>query len=220
MEVDRREKKNKNTKIVTILVVFLIVFAIVILILVNLFSEKTTVTTGGSEVTSSSSLYCTTRSKNIPDAFFDLEKADTAEQAIKVLFRDNKIDNIAYNTTITYSDPDKAKQEEANFHARYGTYVQDNGKNMDIFSPNFAVSGNEVRISLYSDYKELNNSFAKIFLIDTTDTSLSSYNAKVLSTLYKTKGFTCESNSKDSSTDSSTNKTTNNSNATKKNTAP
>ena len=189
-------KKKKNSKTIVILVVFLAVFAIVILILVNLFSEKTTITTGGTEVTSSSSLYCTTKSKNIPDSFFDLSNADTADQAVKVLFKNNKIDNIAYNTTVTYSDPDQAKQEEANLHAKYGTYVQENGKDMSTFSPNFSVSGNEIKISLYSDYKQLDNKTAKIFLIDTSETNLSSYTSKVLSTLYKTKGFTCESNDK------------------------
>ncbi|MBQ3441229.1 hypothetical protein IJG27_02885 [Candidatus Saccharibacteria bacterium] len=189
-------KKNKNTKKIVILVVFLAVFAIVILILVNLFSEKTTITTGGSEVTSSSSLYCTTKSKNIDGAFFDLTTADTADQAIKVLFKNKKIDNIAYNSTITYSDPDIAKNAHATLQANYGRYVQENGKSMETFSPNFSVSGNEVKISLYADYKQLDSKTAKIFLIDTSETGLDSYTSKVLSTLYKTKGFSCESNDK------------------------
>ena len=196
MEVNRKEKKNKNTKIVTILVVFLIVFAIVILILVNLFSEKTTVTTGGVDTTSSSSLYCTTRSKNIPDAFFNLEEADSAEQAIKVLFRDNKIDNIAYNATIIYGDQEKAETFQTDLEVQYDKYVQEAGKSINVFSPNFSTNGNEIKIALYADYKQLDNKLAKIFLIDTSETSLDRYNAKVLSTLYKTKGFTCESNNK------------------------
>ena len=196
MEEVEKKKSNKTTKNVIILVVFLAVFAAVILILVNLFSEKTTVTTGGSEVTSSSSLYCTTKSKNIPDVFFDLSTADTADQAIKVLFKNNKIDNIAYNATATYQDPDVAKNAHATLYADYGKYVQDAGRSMDVFSPNFSVSGNEVKISLYSDYKQLDSKTAKIFLIDTSETSLDSYTSKVLSTLYKTKGFSCESNDK------------------------
>ena len=189
-------KKKKNSKTIVILVVFLAVFAIVILILVNLFSEKTTITTGGTEVTSSSSLYCTTKSKNIPDSFFDLSNADTADQAVKVLFKNNKIDNIAYSSTITYSDSDIAKSAHATLYANYGKYVQENGKSMDTFSPIFSVSGGEVKISLYADYKQLDSKTAKIFLIDTTETSLDSYTSKVLSTLYKTKGFSCESNDK------------------------
>ncbi|MBQ3441237.1 hypothetical protein IJG27_02925 [Candidatus Saccharibacteria bacterium] len=189
-------KKKNNTKKITILVVFLAVFAAVILLLVNLFNEKITVTTGGSEVTSSSSLYCTTKSKNIPDTFFDLSTADTADQAIKVLFKNNKIDNIAYNATATYQDPDVAKNTHATLYAGYGKYIQDAGRSMDVFSPNFSVSGNEVKISLYSDYKQLDSKTAKIFLIDTSETNLDSYTTKVLSTLYKTKGFSCESSDK------------------------
>ena len=195
-EVESNKKKKKLSKRIIILVVFLAVFAIVILILVNLFSEKTTITTGGAEVTSSSSLYCTTKSKNVPDAFFDLTNADTADQAIKVLFKNKKIDNIAYNSTITYSDPDIAKNAHATLYAGYGKYVQEAVRDMNIYSPNFSVSGNEVKISLYADYKQLDSKTAKIFLIDTSETGLDSYTSKVLSTLYKTKGFSCESNDK------------------------
>lgn len=195
-EVANTNKKNKHTKQIVVLVVFLAVFAVVVLILVNLFNEKTTVTTGGSEVTSSSSLYCTTKSKNIPDAFFDLTNADTADQAIKVLFKNKKIDNIAYNSTITYSDPDIAKNAHATLYAGYGKYVQEAGRDMNIYSPNFSVSGNELKISLYADYKQLDSKTAKIFLIDTSETGLDSYTSKVLSTLYKTKGFSCESSDK------------------------
>ena len=182
-------KKKNNTKKITILVVFLAVFAAVILLLVNLFNEKITVTTGGSEVTSSSSLYCTTKSKNIPDTFFDLSTADTADQAIKVLFKNNKIDNIAYNATATYQDPDVAKNTHATLYAGYGKYIQDAGRSMDVFYPKFYIS-------LYSDYKQLDSKTAKIFLIDTSETNLDSYTTKVLSTLYKTKGFSCESSDK------------------------
>ncbi|MBQ3293399.1 hypothetical protein IJG93_03840 [Candidatus Saccharibacteria bacterium] len=190
------KKKNKGTKKIIILVIFLAVFAIVILLLVNLFSEKTTITTGGTDVTSTSSMYCTAKSTNVDGTFFDLTNATSADQAIKVLFKNDKIDNIAYNATITYPDADVAKNAHATLYANYGNYVQGAGKSMDTYSPNFSVSGGEVKISLYSDYKQLDTKAAKLFLIDTSETSLDSYTSKVLSTLYKTKGFTCESNDK------------------------
>ena len=119
-----------------------------------------------------------------------------AATAIITPFKNDKIDNIAYNVTATYTEPDVAKNAHATLYANYGKYIQENGKNMDTFSPNFSVSGNEVKISLYSDYKQLDSKTAKIFLIDTSETGLDSYTSKVLSTLYKTKGFTCESSDK------------------------
>ena len=191
-EVDKT--KNKHTKGITALVVFLVIFAVVIIILVNLFGEKTTVTTGGTEVTSSESLYCTTKSKNIDGAFFNLENAVNADQAIKVIFKNRKIDNISYNSTITYLEPETAKQAEADLHAKYGIYMQENGAHMEDFSPNFSVDTTTVRINLYANRKQLNSKLAKIFMIDTSDSDLSDYTSNVLSTLYKTKGFNCESN--------------------------
>ena len=195
-EVANTNKKNKHTKQIVVLVVFLAVFAAVVLILVNLFNEKTTVTTGGSEVTSSSSLYCTTKSKNIPDAFFDLTNADTANQAIKVLFKNKKIDNIAYNTTATYQDQDVAKNAHATLQVNFGKYNNGNSSNTGNISSNFSVDGNVVKINVYANSNQLNSSSAKIFLIDTSETGLDSYTSKVLSTLYKTKGFSCESSDK------------------------
>ena len=185
------KKKGKNTKGIIILVVFLAIVVGLVVLLINLFTPKTTYTSSGSDTTSTQSLYCTTKSKNIDGAFFDVSSADSASQAIKVIFKNKKIDNISYNATMIYSDPDKAKTEEARLHSVYNLYVQDTGQSGEIFSPNFSASNTEAKISLYADIKQLTNKLAKIFLIDTND-SLSSYTSKVLSTLYKSKGFSCE----------------------------
>ena len=185
------KKKGKNTKGIIILVVFLAIVVGLVVLLINLFTPKTTYTSSGSDTTSTQSLYCTTKSKNIDGAFFDVSSADSASQAIKVIFKNKKIDNISYNATMIYPDAEKATSEEAKLNATYGLFVQEDGKSREIFSPNFSVNNTEVKISLYADYNKLNNKLAKIFLIDTND-SLSSYTSKVLSTLYKSKGFSCE----------------------------
>lgn len=192
MSTEEVEKK-KYTRITIILVVFLAVAIGLVVFFINLFNPKSTYTSSGSEVTTTASLYCTTKSKNIPDAFFDMSDAESASQIIKVIFKNKKIDNISYNADAIYDNKDKAKNEEAKLHYKYASYVQDDGKNIDVFSPNFSANENGIKISLYADKKQLNNTLAKIFLIDTSDTSLDSYTSKVLSTLYKTKGFTCES---------------------------
>lgn len=188
-EVDK--KGLKNPKNIVILVVFLAILVGVVVFLISLFTPKTTYTSSGDGTTNTQSLYCTTKSKNVDGTFFDLSNADSASQAIKVIFKNKKIDNISYSATIAYSDNNVAKTEEAKLNTKYGTYVQDDGKNREIFSPNFSTNNNEVKISLYADLKQLNNHLAKIFLIDTND-SISSYTSKVLSTLYKSKGFDCK----------------------------
>ena len=149
MESREVEKKN-HAKTIVILVVFLAIFAGVILLLMNLFKEKTTITTTTDDVTSSSSLYCTTKSKDIPDAFFNLSDAESAEQAIKVIFKNNKIDNIAYNSTIVYGNAELAKKREAELNVKYGLYMQDNGKKMTDYSPNFSADDINVKINLFA----------------------------------------------------------------------
>lgn len=185
------KKKKKNTGGIIAIVIFLAFVVGIIIFLVNLFNEKTTYTTADDQVTETTSLYCTTESKNIDGAFFDLSDSESAKQAIKVIFKNKKIDNIAYNADINYTDNKKAVNREAELNVKYGLYMQDNGREMTDFSPNFSVNDTNVKISLFATMKQLNSVFAKIFLIDTND-SLSSYSPKVLSTLYNTKGFKCE----------------------------
>ncbi|MBO7657440.1 hypothetical protein J6S55_02265 [Candidatus Saccharibacteria bacterium] len=188
-EVDK--KGIKSTKGITILVVFLVILIGVVVLLINLFTPKTTYTSTGGETVSTQSLYCTTKSKDIPEAFFDISDAESANQSIKIIFKNKKIDNISYNADIIYKNAGDAKTAEAKLYAAYGNHLQNNGKDINAFSPNFSVVDNNVKIGLYAETKQLNNQLAKVFLIDTND-SLSSYTSKVLSTLYKSKGFNCE----------------------------
>lgn len=185
-------EKKKNTRNVVILVVFLALAAGITALLINLFTEKSSYTSDGVQTTSAVSLYCTTKSKNIPEAFFDVSQADNASQTIKVIFNNKKIDSIFYNAVLIYPDNNKAIAAEATLNSAYGNYLQANGEDRNLFSPNFSVDGNEVKVSLYTDRDKLSSKLAKVFLIDTSETSLDSYSSKVLSTLYKTKGFSCE----------------------------
>ena len=190
MDLEEVEKKKRTKNI--ILVSFLALIGVItIIIILNLFNEKVTDTTAESDKNAASSLLCTTESKDISDAFFDLSDAESASQTIKVIFKDKKLDNISYNAKIKYADDNIAKTKEASLNATYGLYVQENGKDISEYSPNFSVSGTEVMINLFATMKQLNPVFAKIFLINTED-SLSNYTSKVLYTLYNSKGFKCE----------------------------
>lgn len=185
-------EKKRNTGGIIALVFFLVLVVGVTIFCVNIFNEKATYTGGGNENTKSASLYCKTKSNNIDGAFFDVSKAESAEQVVKAIFKNNKINDISYNATLIYADEDTAKQAEAVLNFGYGTYAHDNGGDRENFSPNFSVNGPKVKISLFATMKQLNPALAKIFLIDTDDTNLDRYTPKVLATLYKTKGFTCE----------------------------
>lgn len=191
MNAWERERNNRLKVPLIILALMFVLFGIVLLLL-YLLVGKTTYTTSSREATGSQYLYCSTKSKSISGAFFDLSDAQSAEQAIKAIFN-NKIDSVAYNATIDYGDQDTAKKKEAELNVTYGLYMQDNGRDMNDFSPNFSTVDDDVRISLFAKPSQLNYPLAKIFLIDlSNDMTLDEYNLEALSNLYSNKGLNCE----------------------------
>ena len=186
------DKKKKGIKYLIVLMIFLVVVACIVILLINLFREDVTYTSVNSKSEDRPSLYCTTNSKEIPGAFFDLQNAESAEQAVKVLFKNKKIDDIAYNASISYSDESLAKNEESNLNAKYGLYMQDHSAKITDFSTNFSASKSNLKINIFATSVKLTPALAKIFLIDTTDANLDNYIAKALSNLYRSKGFKCE----------------------------
>lgn len=192
MESREVEKKTHAKGIIT-LVIFLGLIVIITILFLNLFGEKVTNNTVDNENTTTTSIYCTTNRKDISGAFFDFSDTESVNQAMKVIFKNKKIDNISYTSTAIYKDESLAKGREGKLIGEYGLFMQDNGKEMTDYSPNFSTNGTEVKISLFATMKQLNNVLAKIFLINTND-ALSSYSPNVLAALYKEKGFDCEIN--------------------------
>lgn len=189
------EKKNNGSKArFAIAALILIVLGLILLILYLLFG-KTSYTTSSSQNTSAQSLYCSTKSKSVPDAFFDLTDAMSPEQKIKVVFSADKIDSISYDATIKYGDQEIAKKKEAELGVRYGLYMQENGREMSDFSPNFSTVGDEVRINLFAKSSQLNPTLARVFLINLDDgVTLSNLNLDTLYNSYSKKDFRCEKN--------------------------
>lgn len=192
MENGEVKKDNRNTKKIIILVVFLVLIIGLVILIVNLLKDNVTTTTSDDKTVSSTSLYCKTDSKDLEDAFFDVKDASDASQKIKVIFSHKKIDTISYDSTLKFENYETAKKREAELHFQYGSHMQNNGKTMTDYSPNFSVDDTEVKISLFASLKQLNSETAKIFLINASDSSLETYSPKALAALYQSKGFTCE----------------------------
>ena len=189
-----KEVEKGSIKAIAVLIVFLVFVTAIVFFLFNMLrsSEPKLTSDNDGNGTETSFLYCKTKSKDTPNAFFDLSAAESATQTIKVIYNNKKVSNISYNSDILYSSEDVAKNEEAKMNFQYGDYVQKNSRKMEDFSPNFSVSGNKVKISLFATADMLTPIFSKIFLIDMTNTALSSYTPKVLSTAYNNMGFDCE----------------------------
>lgn len=183
-------EKKKHSRTIMFFVVFLILTGFLVFLFINLFTEKITNTSNNSDTTRISSLYCSTRSINIPNAFFDISDAESAKQAIKVIFKDEKIDNISYDADISYKEKSIAKKKEAELGIKYGLYAQDNNKKSTDLSSNFSAIDNKVKITLFSTVKQLIPAFRVVFFID--DDDLEEYTIDTFSTLYGSKGFSCE----------------------------
>lgn len=193
--MDSKEvEKKKSTGLFVGLVAFLILIICIVIVVMNLFTEKTTYITNEDGNVKTVSLICVTKSKSVSDAFFDVMDSVSSMQEMKVIFKNSKINDVAYTATIKYADDVLAVRREADFHAKYGLYMQNNGRDMNDFSPNFSVDATEVKISLFANVKQLNRAFAKIFLIDADSSILSNYTPDVLSGIYSNKGFDCKIN--------------------------
>lgn len=188
----REAKEKKNTYLVIILVAILVLFVGAGILIANSMFEKATYKPGNSEDITTTSLFCTNKTNGVQEPFFDFSSAESVEQIIKVIFKNNKINDMSYSAKAHYKDGDLAKRSAAGLEAKYSLYMQDNGAKMADFSPNFSVSETNVMISLFANISQLNSSLAKVFLLDVGDGKFDNYSPKTLSTSYNSKGFSCQ----------------------------
>ncbi len=189
---NREVNKAELTKKIIILVIFLALVVGLVILLVNLLGEKVTYTSTDNKSTVTTSLICKTDSIDVGDAFFDVKDSKNATQQLKAIFDDKKIGSLSYNATINYENYETAKKREAELHFKYGSYMQDNGKEMTDYSPNFSVNEQEVKINLYASKKQITPETAKIFLINATESAFDNFSPNSLKVLYEGKGFDCE----------------------------
>ena len=189
---NREVDKSKLTKKIIILVIFLVLVIGLVILLVNLLGEKVTYTSTDNKSTASTSLICETNSTDVDGAFFDVKDSKNATQQLKAIFNSKKIDSLSYSATINYDNYETAKKREAELHFKYGSYMQDNGKEMTDYSPNFSVNDQEVKINLYATKKQIIPETARIFLINATESAFDNFSPNSLKALYESKGFDCE----------------------------
>ncbi|MBP5647698.1 hypothetical protein J6X04_00165 [Candidatus Saccharibacteria bacterium] len=183
-------KKNKSVRFIVIALV-LVAIAIFFWMLIN---GKETRISSEKENVPVSVLYCT--SGNIEGAFFTSETVNTTKNEIKVMFEDDKLNNIFYAYNGTYRSTEVAREDETRLHAKYNLYMGDNNISQESLSPAYSVVNSKLHLTLYVDDYDKINSVTSVFFFINEDKieDYEKYSIDEMKTFYKNKGFKCEIN--------------------------
>lgn len=184
------KKFNGTRKIISVLVF--------IAIIICLFFVVWWLTNNGDEIYISSgaltnkthSLNCV--STNPKGAFFSSDALLSVHHNIKIIFKNGDPYSISYVFDGVYPSEQQAKVGEATLHVYYGKYMADSGNNSEILSPVFSISGAKVNILLFTEWKKLNSTVSKIFLVKEGELDeVNTYTVDDFMHFYKNKGFIC-----------------------------
>ena len=157
---------NKNNRILILVLVGigLIVVALLIAIFAN---GKETRTSGQIQGESISALYCTANS--IDDAFFSSDTVNTIENEIKITYNDKGIDKLYYSYNGVYRSSDVVSSDEVKLHAKYNTYMGENGQKIEDLNPSYDEMKTKLHIGLYVDSYDMINEVTSLFFFINKD---------------------------------------------------
>ena len=182
---------SKSNKILTMVLigVGLIALAIFIAIFAN---GSETRTSESYENNSISAVHCT--AKGIEDAFFYSDKVNTIKNEIKVTYNNDKIDKMYYSYNGTYRSSDVVHEDEVRLHAKYNTYMGENGQKIEDLNPAYDETNNKLHIGLYADsYDKINEATSVFFFINKDDiNNVKKYSMDNMKKYYESKSFSCE----------------------------
>ena len=182
---------KKNNRILTLVLVGVGLIALAILIAI--FANGREIRTSEPiENESISALYCTAR--GIEDAFFSSETANTIENEIKITYNSNSIDKIYYSYNGVYRSSDVVHKDEVRLHAKYNTYMGENGQSIEDLEPSYDEMKNKLHIGLYADsYDRVNEVTSVFFFINKEYISMvKKYSMEDLKKYYENKSFSCK----------------------------
>ena len=126
--------------------------------------------------------------------FFDSSSTNKVKTEIKVLFKNDVLDQLFYTYTGKYSSNDNAEHDEAVQHAKYNIYFGENGASPDILSPSFSTVEDKFSITLYAEKLDyINGITSKLFFISEDEiTKFKGNSIESVKLFYENKGFKCE----------------------------
>ena len=180
--------KTQNSRMKWLILAIIVVALLILLYL--LLNKKETYISNGGTVKKIASISCV--SKDPENSFFSPEQEGDVEHTVKATFKNGKPDKISYDFNGLYGSNNIAESIEATIHADYNIYMGEKGLSASLLGPSFSVSGNNVKVSLYTDVGKLINTTIPFFFLDMNDfQKIKSYSVDELAKIYEDKGFHC-----------------------------
>lgn len=187
----KREKQvNRGLSIFAVVLVVLAVVVAVGLAVSQMFVTRDEVTTEAyTPEVKVRAVDCETRTPK--DAFFKTpEDALEADHELKMTYSGEMAQKIQYTFETDYATPEEAAKAETELHGDYNKFMAQYAGD---FTPHFALDGDDLKISLITDTKELAPDTAKLFFITPEEyAALNNYKVEELVKIFQNKGFHCE----------------------------
>lgn len=188
MDSGKTKKTKKTWGTVALALGLTAVAALVIFGVTQLFVPRETISTPTSTSSSINALVC--EAEDPQEKFFATDGAVSVDHVIKATYVDSVADKISYTYEADYGSPEAATKAEAQLHADYNIFM---GKNGDDFTAQFMPMGDELKISVFAETKNLGSLTSRVFFINTEEfEELKDYDVQDLAKIFQRKGFSCE----------------------------
>ena len=185
----------KQEKRRLIMDIFIVVFILIIVLIVIwiLSSGRETVVTSTTETEKQEKIICKTDSDEA--SFFKSNLETSSEHEIRIVLINNKMSRLYTDYSFTFESNSIAENEAGVLHARHNEMLGKNNIPLDVFSINFSINDNTVKIEMFGEPKNLNSVTSKLFFIDASEfDKVKSMSSASIKTLYESKAFSCVDN--------------------------
>lgn len=188
METNQKPKKRAQWALLSITIIassMLVTFLIS-----SWLSGRTTNVSAEDNIETTSYLSCSTNSTH--HLFFKPENMVSAEQLLKITFKNDRPNDVNYDFKSTFASSDWAKQADASMHAQYNIYMGDQGANAESLTPLFDHIDNVAHVNLYADKFEITKATAPFFVLSPDEvTDFYSSSSEQIQKIYQNKSFSC-----------------------------
>ena len=185
------KEKTKSQKVGSWIALGIVVVAVLVLVGLGvslLFQDKDAQVTSHEAAPSLNAVICEATSPTEP--FFEPTGASETDHEIKLAYRNQMVETIAYSFETEYATPEAAKEAEARLHAQYNLYL---GEHANDLNPTFSLVEDDLKVRLYAETDDLTMGQAKLFFISEEDfEAYDDYNVDDMVKVLEGRGFSCE----------------------------
>ena len=188
MEETKKQEKTNNAILWIVIILGLIIFAFLIWVFAN--KNETYTSRDNNSNTHLSFIQCSAKVKT--DHLFSSYASSNSNYRLKMIFKNNKIDDISFEYTDTYNSEKEAENALAAMHGSYNIYMRNQSLDPEKYNPVFIQTENQVKVSIYVENKRIVTPLAPIIsLAPETIKTIDQYSPQDLKRIYERDGFTC-----------------------------